>query len=111
MEAFVPLFIFGSFAYILKEYWNYKLRKVAVDQNKGDELQKVLMVKPSWGGDGVPSSLKWGMVLTAVGGAALIGLNMPDTRDEITFSLMFLFAGLALIVYYFIASRIAKKNA
>ena len=58
----------------------------------------------------VPSSLKWGMVLIAVGAAILIGQFVPYSyQEEATISGMFIMAGLALIVYYFIAGKIIKK--
>lgn len=61
-----------------------------------------------------PGSLKWGMVLIAIGLAILIGQLLPyKIADELTISAMFIFAGLALILYYFIAGRlleISKKE-
>jgi hypothetical protein len=56
------------------------------------------------------SSLKWGMVLVAIGAAALISQLFPDYTDgEITIGLMFLFAGLAFLIYYPIAEKRMKK--
>lgn len=56
------------------------------------------------------SSLKWGMVLVAIGAAALISQLFPYYTDgEITIGLMFLFAGLAFLIYYPIAEKRMKK--
>lgn len=61
--------------------------------------------------NGAPGSLKWGLVLIAVGGAILIGQLAPySISEEVTISAMLIMAGLALIVYYFIASRLARKS-
>jgi hypothetical protein len=63
------------------------------------------------GVNGAPSSLKWGMVLIAVGGAILVGQLAPySISEEVTISAMLIMAGLALIVYYFIAGRMTKKS-
>ena len=56
------------------------------------------------------SSLKWGMVLVAIGAAALIAQLFPYYTDgEITIGLMFLFAGIAFLIYYPIAEKRVKK--
>ncbi len=61
--------------------------------------------------NGTPTSLKWGMVLIAVGAAVLVGQLVPfSISEEVTISAMLIMAGLALIVYYFIASRLSKKS-
>lgn len=58
-----------------------------------------------------PSSLKWGFVLIGVGAAFIIGQIVPkDLSEEITAGSIFLFAGIGLIVYYFVAGRIVKKQ-
>jgi hypothetical protein len=51
------------------------------------------------------------MVLIAVGGAILVGQLAPySISEEVTISAMLIMAGLALIVYYFIAGRMTKKS-
>ena len=57
------------------------------------------------------SSLKWGMVMVGLGVALLIGQLFPRyIDDQITFGLMFLFAGLGFLIYYPIAARLSKDN-
>jgi len=57
------------------------------------------------------SSLKWGLILTAIGAAIIIGTSsFSHDTEENTISLMFLFAGLALIFHYFIAGRVLRKR-
>lgn len=53
----------------------------------------------------VPSSLKWGLVLIGVGLAFLIGQLVPDFSGEITIACMFIFAGVGLLLFYFIARQ------
>ena len=57
------------------------------------------------------TSLKWGMVLVAIGAAALIAQLFPYYADgEITIGLMFLFAGIAFLIYYPIAEKRVRKG-
>lgn len=57
------------------------------------------------------SSLKWGMVMVGLGAALLIGQLFPRLiDDQVTFGLMFLFAGIGFLIYYPIAARLSKNN-
>lgn len=111
IEKLIPITFFIVVAYVFKLYYEYKIRKLAIDKGVVKEVQNILSLSSVSVRDNVPAALKWGMVLTAVGAAALFGLNMPNSTEEYTFSFMVLFAGLALVLYYFIAARMAKKNA
>jgi uncharacterized membrane protein len=59
------------------------------------------------------SSLKWGMVLVGIGLAALLSQLFPyDVTLEIAIGLMFIFAGLAFLIYYPLAmARIKRMDA
>ncbi len=107
-DIFVPLGLFGIVAYLVIRLSDNKLRRYLVDKGLSPESAQEFFRKPVQ--DNVPSSLKWGLVLTAVGGAALMGFSMADGRDEYTIIFMLLGAGIALIVYYFIAAQLAKKE-
>ncbi len=54
------------------------------------------------------SSLKWGLVLTMIGLALGIGVYIDYTYDHdgpiVTFPMVFLFAGLGLLIFYKIIS-------
>jgi len=54
----------------------------------------------------VPGSLKWGMVLVAVGLALLIAPDMT----EFTLALMLIFGGAALIAYYIIGTTLLARK-
>jgi hypothetical protein len=62
----------------------------------------------------VPSSLKWGMVLVGIGVGILLGKIMAaytTMGDEASmFSMMCLFGGLALVIYYFMERSLEKKD-
>jgi hypothetical protein len=58
------------------------------------------------------NNLKWGMVLLGIGVAWLMRDYGPlRLSDEGTFGLMFIFAGVGFLVYYFIAeNRLRQKQ-
>jgi preprotein translocase subunit YajC len=62
----------------------------------------------------IPSSLKWGMVLVGIGVGILLGKLMAaytTMGDEASmFSMMCLFGGLALVIYYFMERNLEKKD-
>jgi hypothetical protein len=61
-----------------------------------------------------PSSLKWGMVLLGVGIGILLGRILAEYtmlgEEESFFSMVFLFGGLSLLVYYFVERNMEKKG-
>ncbi len=58
------------------------------------------------------SSLKWGILFTAVGIGLFIGIILDELgfKSEVTGVLVLLFAGIGFIVYYIIASSKMKKD-
>jgi hypothetical protein len=61
-----------------------------------------------------PSSLKWGLVFLGVGIGILVGRILAEYttlgEEESFFSMVFLFGGLSLLVYYFIEKNMEKKG-
>jgi amino acid transporter len=103
----VPAFFFAIFA-LVKVLSDNAVRRKLIDKGMIDENVKFLYAAAS---NNPPAALKWGMMLIAVGAAILIGQFMPYSfQEEFTISLMLIMAGLALVVYYFIGSRIARKS-
>ncbi len=102
------LIVFGSFGYILKLFLDYRMRQKLIDKGlTGDDVKHLFVERFR---QGAPSSLKWGMVLLAVGAAILIGRLMPyDVADEYTVAFMFIFGGAALLAFGIIARRM-KDN-
>ncbi len=107
-DIIVPLGLFGLVVFMIVRLSDNKFRRYLVDKGLSPEAAQEFFKKPVQ--DNVPSSLKWGLVLTAVGGAALLGLSMGDAQEEYMIIFMLLGAGIALIVYYFIAAYLGKKQ-
>ena len=102
----VPV-IFVSIAYVLKVFSDNALRKKMIESGQLDENVKFLYQSDAH----VPSALKWGMALIAVGAAILVGQVVPyNIHEEVTISAMFIFPGIALVVYYFLAKNLAKNS-
>lgn len=100
--------IFFSIVAMIKIVSDNVVRRKLIEKGMVNADAKYLFVNSM---NGAPASLKWGLVLIAVGAAVLIGQFAPySISDEVTISAMLIMAGLALIVYYFIASRLSKKS-
>jgi hypothetical protein len=106
----LPLMIFFPMvAYIVKISLDHKIRRDLIEKGQVNESAKYLY--QSINGNHSTSSLKWGMILLAIGLAVLIGrLAVRDYRGEITIALMLIFPGLALVIFYFIAGHVHKKS-
>ena len=101
------LIVFGTMGYIVKVVLDNSMRRKLID--KGMTGPEVKQLFANTYRRGVPGSLKWGMVLVAVGAAILIGRLTPyDVRDEYTVAFMFIFGGAALLAYGIIARRVEK---
>ena len=100
---------FFSVVALVKILSDNKIRAKLIDQGKLDESIKYLY--PPKMEAHVPSALKWGMVLIGVGLAFLAGqLVPPEFTGEVTVGSMFFFAGLGLVLYYFIARKAANRS-
>lgn len=108
-EIFIPLIIFGFFAYVIKILSDNRVRNRLIEKGLVDEKVKFLYhdnfrLKNF-------TSLKWGMLLIALGAALFIGQLLPyDAQEELTIGLMFLFGGIAFLSYYFLAKKMLDKN-
>ncbi len=116
MGILVPIVLFIVMGWVVKSLSDNHIRKLLIEKNIDSESVKLLY------GDKlekyVPSAMKWGMVLVAVGLAIIIGKLMVlipglaiSRHDDETFifALMFIMGGLALIIYYAMATRAMKK--
>jgi hypothetical protein len=94
---------------IIKLLSDNKTRRKLIEKGLVDEKVKYLfMDKPK---DYVNSSLKWGMVLIAIGLAVFVGQLAPrDLVEEVTIGCMLTFGGLALVIYYLIANNRLNKS-
>ncbi len=94
----VPVIFFTLLA-IVKTVSDNSVRRKIIDKGIVDENVGFLFRREY--ADYLPNSLKWGMVLVALGVAILIGQLVPYAiQEEATISSMFILGGLALILYY-----------
>ena len=105
-----PVFvIFPTVAYIVKMSLNYFTRKHMIEKGLvGDEAAKMFKTNAE---TFLPSSLKWGLVLTFVG-VVIVFLQILPTyvSSEIYFGVMLIAAGAAMLIYYGLASMKAKEQ-
>jgi len=101
------LVVFGFFGFAIKAILDYSMRKKLIDKGLIDSNVKHLF---RYGGP-TATSLKWGMVLIGIGTAVVVGRFMPyRIQDEVTISMMFILAGLALVIYYFVAPKLDQNG-
>ena len=106
-----PVFvIFPVFAYMLKLSLDYFTRKKMIEKGLvGEEAAKMFNIQSEVS---LPSSLKWGMVLTFVGVVIIILQLLPVyVSSEVYFGAMLIAAGGAMLIYYALATIKGKgKN-
>jgi archaellum biogenesis protein FlaJ (TadC family) len=109
-EVAVPLFVvFGTAAWIIKTILDHSIRRRLIDKGMVGPDNKYLYVERVV--HRAPSSIKWGMVLVAVGAAIFIGQLLPyDIADEYTVAFMFIFGGAALLIYAAIARKLENRT-
>lgn len=107
-DVFPVLVIFPTFAYMLKYYLDYRIKRQLIDKGMVDEKVKFLNYNEME--QYAPSSLKWGLVSTFTGLSLFLMWVLPISyRDgELILGALLISAGLGLLVYYFIA--MTRKN-
>ena len=104
-EELVPIALFAAIVYIIKTISDNRVRKLLIEKGKVD--QDLAYLYQAEVRNRVPSSLKWGLVSIAIGVALLLSSGWSE---ELKFATMFIFAGCALVLYYFIASAMLPKQ-
>ncbi len=108
-EVLIPAIIFGSIVAIVKIVGDIRTRHRLIEKGMVDEKVKHLFLQSAELQR--LSSLKWGMVFVGIGAALLISYILPDAFDEGgTAGLMFLFAGIAFLIYYGIAQKSYRNH-
>lgn len=103
-EILTPLGILGILVWALKMYLDYRTRRQLIEKGLVDEKIKFLYDRS--GTSKALSNLKWGVVLVGIGLAALLSFWFPDhLHEEGTIGLMFVFAGVGFMIYYFLAPK------
>jgi hypothetical protein len=117
MEDLTPMIgmaiFFGATAYIVRIILDHRIRRRLIDSGQIDEKVKYLYFQEQKPVAQPLSSVRWGLVLIALGLAVLLGQQFSEeVREEMTLSMMFLLAGIAFLVYYFLARReVDRKSA
>ena len=108
-EIFIVPVIFFSIVWMFKILSDNRVKRILIEKGElNSNIQALSQVElhPS-----PLSALKWGLVFVGIGAAILISQFFPySISDEMIFALMFLFAGLGFIFYYFIARSQLKDN-
>ncbi len=100
--------IFISFVALVKILSDNHTRKLLIQKGLVDEKVRYLFANQSEAM--APSSMKWGMVLIAMGLAFVIGLLVPSNiQGEVTLASLLILAGLALLIFYGIARKMASR--
>jgi hypothetical protein len=113
-EFLIPIFLFGGTAAVLIVYYNnrHRERMAMIEKGfnpadfKGAPMREWFRANPL-------SSLKWGLLATFVGIGLIIASyldRMFIMHDSIYVSCMLVAGGLALIIFYFIASKKFKQD-
>jgi hypothetical protein len=104
--------IFSSAAFVIKVISDNRIRRRLIEAGQVDEKIKYLYFRSGRRVIEPLSSVKWGMVLVAIGLALLLGQMFPyDITEMMTIGFMFLFAGLAFLIYYFIQKGKSEDTA
>lgn len=108
-EVLIPAVVFGAIIIALKLILDSRLRNKLIDKGMVDENVKFLNYSTAQ--TQRLSSLKWGMVLISLGLALSIKFIWPDViNEEGTLGLMFLFAGIGFLVYFWISQQFIDNN-
>ena len=101
-DAIIVAAVFSGIALVFKIIADAITRNKLINKGMVDENIKYLFTKNV---DLHPvSNIKWGLVLVGLGLAILIKQFAPFyLRDDSVLGLMFLFAGIAFLVYYWVA--------
>lgn len=105
-----PLVIFYAIYGILKEYYAYQTRRRLIEQGLTEDQLQTLFGKDARPREGARASLKWGLMVMAIGLALFISQPLtahlaPSGAVSITLGLMFTLAGVALILFYRLTHR------
>ena len=93
-----------AWVWIIKIISDNRIRRALVEKGVVDENIKYLYATDP--ASNPQSSLKWGMVLIGVGLALVLNIVFPYQVSEVmAFGLMFLFAGVALVMFYFLIQK------
>ena len=111
----VPIALFVSLAFVIvglaKILSDGRTRRRLIEANATPELTAAIVAPPQ-GDAALYGSLKWGLVIGAIGIALIIIQFLPYQPDEpIVLGLILLFGAVGLLGYYATARRLASRRA
>ena len=105
-EEFIPVVFFGFVYLVIKLILDNRWRHKLLEQSEINEgVQKMYLEKTASSSRGM---LKWGITLTCIGVAFFVGRLFNS--EQLTLSLIFLMAGLGLVGYYFIETKVLDES-
>ena len=113
-EFLIPIFLFGGTAWVLIVYFNNRHKETIAMIEKGVNPAefKGAPVK-EWFRTNPLSSLKWGLLALFVGIGLMVAIWLHQlfyVQDSIYLACMLIAGGIALIVFYAIASKKLKQE-
>ena len=113
MDGLVPVVLFLSLAYaivgVTKIISDGRTRRRLVEAGATSELAAAITAT-SQRDLGLYGSLKWGLVIGAIGFALIIIQFLPyREEDPIVFGIVLLFGAIGLLTYYAVARRMADR--
>ena len=104
----ITLIVFGSVVSVIKAVGDHRVKMRYLEKGPNDLPSKPIDMSF---GNGLGTSLKWGLVSLFVGLALLIMEMMPDYfEEEAVLGGMFIAAGVALLLYYGISDKRKKQS-
>ena len=114
VEIIVPLGLFVSLAYatvgVTRAITDSRVRRRLLESNTSVELASAVVARPR-PEPMLGETLKWGMVIGAVGLALILLQFLPfDADDPIAAGILLVSAALALLGYYGMARRMTQRE-
>lgn len=111
----VSIVFFGTIGFAIGAaiFTRHRERMALIEKGAGADVVRSLYQKQTYGGEPL-GSLKWGMILLGVGLGALVGVWLNEyylMEDGVIPGMIILFAGLALVLFYFIAARKVRQRS
>ena len=102
--VFIPITLFICTMFAIKFIVDGRMRRRLAETNASQDLVKAMLEADEQ--NRRLSALKWGMVLTTVGGAFFVQQLLHfGPQDPATYGLMFVASGLGLLGYHFMAGK------
>ena len=105
-EILIVLIIFTSIVYVTKSILDHRLRRRLIDSGNLDDKSTSLFFQSGNPKQQYLNSIRWGLVLIGIGAALFLGNLFPGhINEEMTIGFIFLFSGLAFLVYYLLMKK------